>query len=101
MSNGRTFNTSSTYRIRVKGNLDGKWSDWFDGFTITPQADDETLLTGRVPDQAALHGLLSKIRDLGLPLLCVQRAHATAHEGKSLEVSDAPVKRAETEEHTR
>jgi hypothetical protein len=59
--------------MRVKGALDMKWSDWFDGFIITPQADDETLLTGRVVDQAALHGLLNKIRDLGLPLLSVKR----------------------------
>jgi hypothetical protein len=59
--------------MRVKGNLDAKWSNWFDGLTITPQADDETLLTGPVADQAALHGLLDKIRDLGLPLLSVKR----------------------------
>ena len=70
---GREFDKQSTYRIRVKGNLDRKWSDWFDGFTITPQADDETTLTGPVADQAALHGLLAKIRDLGLPLLSVKR----------------------------
>jgi hypothetical protein len=57
----------------VKGNLDLKWSDWFDGFTLTPQAGDETLLAGPVADQAALHGLLAKIRDLGLPLLLVKR----------------------------
>ncbi|MEJ2207461.1 MAG: hypothetical protein P8129_00305 [Anaerolineae bacterium] len=61
------------YEIRVKGNLDLKWSDWFDGFSITPVDNDETLLIGSVADQAALHGLLHKIRDLGLPLLTVQR----------------------------
>lgn len=72
-SKGQAFDRQSIYHIRVKGNLDRKWSDWFDGFTITPQADDETLLTGQVTDQAALHGLLSKIRDLGLPLLLVKR----------------------------
>ena len=70
---GRRFDRHSIYHIRVKGNLDRKWSDWFDGFTIAPQADDETLLTGSVADQAALHGLLAKIRDLGLPLLLVRR----------------------------
>ena len=73
MTNGRAFSKPSLYHIRVKGILDEKWSDWFDGFTITPQADDETLLAGPVADQAALHGLLAKIRDLGLPLLSVQR----------------------------
>jgi hypothetical protein len=73
MGHGREFDRQSTYRMRVKGALDMKWSDWFDGFIITPQANDETLLTGRVVDQAALHGLLNKIRDLGLPLLSVKR----------------------------
>ena len=62
------------YRIRVEGNLDRKWSDWFDGLTIAPQAGgDETMLTGPIADQAALHGILDKIRDLGLPLLSVQQ----------------------------
>jgi hypothetical protein len=73
MTDGREFDRQGTYRIIVKGTLDRKWSDWFDGFTITPQANDETLLTGPVADQAALHGLLAKIRDLGLPLLSVKR----------------------------
>jgi hypothetical protein len=57
----------------VKGDLGRKWSDWFDGFAITQQADDEIVLTGPVADQADLHGLLAKIRDLGLPLLAVER----------------------------
>ena len=73
MTDGREFDRQAVYQIRVKGNLDRKWSDWFDGLTIMPQADDETLLTGPVADQAALHGLLAKIRDLGLPLLFVKR----------------------------
>ena len=73
MTNGREFDEQSIYQIRVKGNLDRKWSGWFDGFTVTPQADDATLLTGPVADQSALHGLLAKIRDLGLPLLSVKR----------------------------
>ena len=73
MTNCREFDEQGEYQIRVKGVLDQKWSDWFDGFAITLQANDETLLTGPVADQAALHGLLAKIRDLGLPLLLVQR----------------------------
>lgn len=72
MTDGRKFDKPGIYQIRVKGVLDEKWSDWFDGLTITPQ-DDETLLTGPVRDQAALHGLLAKVRDLGLPLLSVKR----------------------------
>lgn len=73
MSDVRRFSGQGVYEIRVKGNLDLRWSDWFDGFSITPVGDDETLLIGSVADQAALHGMLHKIRDLGLPLLSVQR----------------------------
>lgn len=73
MTNKRKRDQQRIYQIRVGENLDRKWSDWFDGFTITPQANDETLLTGQVADQAALHGILGKIRDLGLPLLSVRR----------------------------
>ncbi|HEX6386101.1 MAG TPA: hypothetical protein VF177_15630 [Anaerolineae bacterium] len=63
--------TSATYQIRIAGLLDPYWSDWFDGLTITYTADDSTILTGPLPDQAALHGVLNKIRDLGLTLLSV------------------------------
>ena len=73
MSNGRTFDKPGIYHIKVKGILDRQWSDWFDGFDIRYEVDDETLLVGTVRDQAALHGMLSKIRDLGLSLLMVQR----------------------------
>jgi len=73
MTDGRAFDEQAIHRIRVKGNLDRKWSDWFDGFTISAQADGTTLLTGPVVDQAALHGLFAKIRDLGLSLLSVKR----------------------------
>jgi hypothetical protein len=73
MSNGRAFDEQTLYQIRVKGNLEPKWSDWFDGFTITAQTQGETLLIGAVADQAALHGVLAKLRDLGLPILLVER----------------------------
>ena len=73
MTDGREFDRQGVYHIRVKARLNPNWSDWFDGFTITPQADDETLLAGPIADQAALHGLLAQIRDLGLPLLFVKR----------------------------
>ena len=59
------------YEIRIKGHLDDQWSDWFDGMTITVEDCGDTLLTGPVIDQAALHGLLKKVRDLGLPLVSV------------------------------
>jgi len=59
--------------IRVKGQLDEHWSDWFEDLTITHTDQDETILSGTVVDQAALYGLLAKLRDLGLPLLSVNR----------------------------
>ena len=59
------------YEIRLKGHLDDKWADWFEGLTITRADNGETLLRGQVVDQAALHGVLRQVRDLGLPLLSV------------------------------
>ncbi len=61
------------YQIVVKGHLDTEWSDWFDGLTITLVDSGETILSGPIVDQTALHGLLMKIRDLGLPLLSLTR----------------------------
>lgn len=61
------------YEIKLKGHLDQSWSSWLDGLAIEPQAHGETLVTGPVRDQTALHGLLNKIRDLGLLLLSVER----------------------------
>ena len=61
----------TSYQIRIKGHLDRQWTDWFEGLTITPEDNGVTLLTGVVVDQAALHGLLRKVRDLGMPLLSV------------------------------
>jgi hypothetical protein len=64
-------NKPTVYKIRVKGHLSPEWSDWFEGLTVTLEEDGNTLLTGPVIDQAALHGLLKKVRDLGLPLVSV------------------------------
>ena len=61
------------YQIRIKGHLGREWTDWFGGLTLTLEDNGETLLTGPVVDQAALHGLLRKVRDLGVPLLSVNR----------------------------
>ena len=59
------------YQIRIKGHLSPQWMGWFEGLTITLEEDGDTLLTGTVIDQAALHGWLKKVRDLGMPLLSV------------------------------
>jgi hypothetical protein len=72
MSEEQAFETAEIYQIRVHGILQEKWSDWFNGFTITHPNECETLLVGPVSDQSALHGLLAKIRDLGLTLRSVE-----------------------------
>jgi hypothetical protein len=61
------------YDIRLQGRLDPRWAAWFDGMTLTTHSDGTTVIHGRVADQAALHGLLQRLRDLGLPLLSVDR----------------------------
>ena len=61
------------YEIRVKGVLDSRWSAWFEGLQVTSDEPGQTVIAGAVADQAALHGLLAKIRDLGLPLLSLHR----------------------------
>jgi hypothetical protein len=63
------------YQIRIEGHLSRQWTDWFEGLTITLEEDGDTLLTGPVIDQAALHGLLKKVRDLGMPLISVNRVN--------------------------
>ena len=68
---GYEGNQPMVYQIRIKGHLGQQWTDWFDGLTITLEEDGITLLNGSVIDQAALHGILKKIRDLGMPLLSV------------------------------
>jgi hypothetical protein len=67
----------AVYRIQVQGHLDSRWSEWFDGLLLTCQPDGSTLLTGPVADQAALYGLLERLRDLGLRLLSVNCMRAS------------------------
>jgi hypothetical protein len=79
MPSEHTFDEPGTYRIRVKGKLGQRWADWFEGFTITQQANGDTLLFGTVVDQAALYGVLNRIRDLHLSLLLVERVESKEH----------------------
>jgi hypothetical protein len=64
---------SRVYAIRVKGHLEAHWSAWFDGMVLSQESDGTTVIQGAVPDQSALHGLLQKVRDLGLNLISVVR----------------------------
>ncbi len=70
------------YEIRLKGYLDAQWATWFDGMSITLEENGDTLLSGPVADQAALHGLLKKVRDLGMPLVSVHQVHSKQGETK-------------------
>jgi hypothetical protein len=65
---------SQVYQIRIRGHLGSEWADWFGNLAVSLEDDGDTVLTGPVADQAALHGLLKKVRDLGMPLVSVNRA---------------------------
>jgi hypothetical protein len=86
MSNKRCSKTGSShppvYEIRIKGHLDQQWTDWFEGLTITLEEDGDTLLTGPLVDQAALYGLLKKVRDVGMPLLSVNPNETNPYRSK-------------------
>jgi hypothetical protein len=73
----------TVYQIRIQGHLDDQWREWFEGLAITQEEDGDTLLTGPVVDQAALHGLLRKIRDLGTPLISVNRVKPARSKGRN------------------
>ena len=74
------FNEPLVYQIRIKGHLGVEWADWFGGLTLTPDENGETLITGPALDQAALHGLLKKVRDLGLTLVSVNQINHSEKE---------------------
>jgi hypothetical protein len=67
------YDHPTRYEIRIRGHLDDRWSEWFDGLSFTRESDGTTILRGPVADQAALHGVLRKVRDLALPLISVIR----------------------------
>jgi hypothetical protein len=69
-------NEATEYEIRVKGRLASRWAEWFDGMTLTPDEDGTSVIAGMVVDQSALHGLLRKLSDLGVPLVSVTRTRS-------------------------
>jgi hypothetical protein len=75
-------NPPMVYEIRIKGYLDQQWTEWFEGMSITQADNGETVLTGPVVDQAALYGLLRKVRDLGLPLIAVSQVQPGQSDSK-------------------
>ena len=81
------------YEIRVQGRLDQRWSEWFDGLAITYDGEDNTRLCGPLTDEAALHGVLIKVRDLALPLLAVNRVEAEGSEQERQNVGETPLAR--------
>jgi hypothetical protein len=90
MSNKLNLNAKNEpgqhYQIRIKGHLSSLWRDWFDGLTITLEANGDTLLTGPVVEQAALHGLLKRVRDSGIPLLSVNPVKAGPGTGEKPDI---------------
>ena len=77
-SSNRRPDEFELHQIRVQGHLDKRWSDWLEGLTVTHESDGTTILTGLLADQAALHGVLSKLRDLALPIVSVRRMASDA-----------------------
>jgi hypothetical protein len=90
MSDKQTYNEKHNqpqrYEIRIKGHLDDRWADWFEGLAITLEENGNTLLCGPVIDQAALHGLLKKVRDVGLPLISVNSVGLDAEEVRETKI---------------
>ena len=76
---------SIIYQIRIKGHLGCQWSDWFEGLTIKLEDDGNTIISGPVLDDAALHGLLKRVRDLGMPLISVNRIEFDPKDGSDVE----------------
>jgi hypothetical protein len=79
---GGGWQEGGRYEIRLEGHLDPRWAAWFDGLALTRDGDGTTLIHGPVVDQAALHGLLQKVRDLGLPLVSVNRVTTQAGDAR-------------------
>jgi len=82
--------TGVTYEIKLKGHLNESWADWFDGLAFTHEDDGTTTLMGEIVDQSALHGALKKIRDLGLPLISVNRIESNSIAPTDIENNNTP-----------
>ena len=82
-----THHKTGSYEIRVEGHLDGRWATWFDGLSLSQRGDGTTIISGAVVDQAALYGLLRKVRDLGLPLVSVIRVEAERANGPDVHLN--------------
>jgi len=87
---GYRMDNSTLYQIKVKGHLDETLGSWFEGFTITNQEDGDTLLTGTIQDQAALHGILNRISNLGLTLISVNSVPEEDRENKPEDDNEQP-----------
>jgi hypothetical protein len=84
------------YEIRLTGHLDARWTAWFDGLTVTYEADGTTVISGPIADQAALHGVLQRVRDLGLPLVSVIRVESDPSTSTGAEAGSAHPPRRST-----
>ena len=89
-------NDATEYEIRVKGRLASRWAAWFDGMTLTPGEDGTSVISGVVADQSALHGLLRKLSDLGVPLVSVTRARPNDTEAPAPTTPTHPTRRSTT-----
>jgi hypothetical protein len=96
MSEKSTVDEAGRYEIRLKGHLDSRWAEWFDGLGLTNDKDGTTVIHGFVLDQAALHGLLRKVRDVGLPLISVTRVEPGHPATATAMPTDSPIQQRRT-----
>lgn len=91
MRNASDRREDGLYEIRLRGHLDRRWAAWFDGLSLSLEGSGVTVISGPVPDQAALHGLLQKVRDTGLPLVSVTRIDADQTGAPAVEPRVSPM----------